>query len=317
VKCAYFAFDRNAVNTKKFKTDNISSVDYFLIKNEEPIINEGIEELDLMASHLCFSQNDRLQTEFQKKYLKNISHILSDFKANIYDSKISKIQQTISEFEQKTLDFHIHSIEELLYIKWDKSINKFCVENNDKNINEYDFIFIENNQFVMSALADKQENLFFTMTEQTHFMFNFEFEVKWKHKNQSLEKSFLLICDEEVKSVIDNCYFVKYSRNKLNCLFYAPIAGLNNEDYFKFLLKKIENDLCRKIFSIQKLDFINFSQRPADGFYKFKAQLRNSKNSTLIPSYFLWNQQERDAHLLSLCKSKGILNLSKRNLKGP
>ena len=314
MKCAYFAFDKLALNTKNKLSENYSHIDYYLMKDEDPVCSESVDELEIMVSHLCISQNESLQTEFQKKYLRNISGIINTYKSNIYVSKPSKIQQEVGqELQSNPAIMNVQLVDELLFIKWDRNLNKYCVENKQRQLVEYDFIIIENNQFLMSAIIDKQENLFFSFTEQTQYILNLEFQAVWKHVDINLEKTFILICDEDVNSIADNCFVLKISGNKINCLVQLPMPGIKNEDFLDFIRNKIETILHRKLFILKSLNFISAHSRPTDGFYKFKAQLRNSRFGALVPSYFLWNSSARDAHLNSVMKSRGTLKLGSDN----
>lgn len=237
------------------------------------------------------------QQEFVFK--KNFQNYKTFFN-QIYPAKVSaEIEDTNSDVHE----FQESGIGEINFIKYNRELGKYAIENSRLEITEYDFLLIQNSQAIMAEVLEKQQNLFNSFTEQTKSIITLVFNLKHFHKTGS-PNSFIFVENSLLESVQDNWYLVKLGTDTAEVSFYIPYEMQESEEYKLFLSQRVAAALNRRFVAFQLEDFIGSYVTPADGYYSYKAKLRHSKGGALVPTYNLWTVEKMTSHLSQLLKSR-------------
>lgn len=302
MKLAYIASDLSALdNESVIAAQNYETI-HFYIADQKPLYKyKEIENQHLLIDHLTVVPDEKLQTEAHKNIKKRIKPSWDSFLQNIY---VGRNFNFVDEANSVKSSKEIFSIDDISYLKFSRDLGKYSIENSQKQIIDYDFLLIENNQFIMNSLIEKQQNLFFSFTEQSRCLLTLSYKIETTPAHFQHSREFILIDNSEVNSSFDNWYLVSTEKNVLKCSLYIPIQVQRTEEYLDFLNTRVQEMICRNLVSISKITFIETSVAPIDGYYRYKAQLRNSRSGALVPKYFMWSEVKRKGHLQNILKNK-------------
>ena len=305
MKLAYIASDSLALESESVISAQNYEIIHFYLADQKPIQKyKEIENQILLIDHLAVVPDEKNQTTAHKNVKKRIKPSLDSFLKNIY---VGRNFNYIADSSKVSASKDIFSIHDISFLKFNRELGKYSIENSQKQIIEYDFLLIENNQFIMNLIIEKQQNLFFSFTEQSRCLLTLNFSVETNLPQFQTHREFILVDNSEVNSTFDNWYLISIDKNILKCSFNIPIEMQRNEDYLNFLINRTQEVLSRNLIAISKLTYLNSSVAPLDGYYRYKAQLRNSRSGALVPKYFLWSEDKRNGHLQNILKNKSNL----------
>ena len=302
MKLAYIASDLSALESESVIAAQNYEVIHFYLADQKPMYKyKQIEDQHLLIDHLVIVPDDKIQTEAHKNAKKKIKSSWDAFLQNIYVGRnFGFIEETSNAVSTK----EIFSIDDISFLKFSRDIGKYSIENTQKQIVDYDFLLIENNQFIMNSIIEKQQNLFFSFTEQSRCLLTLTYKIENTVACYQQPREFILIDNSEVNSTFDNWYIISTDKVTIKCSLYIPVQVQRTEEYLSFLNTRIQEMICRNLISVSKLTFIESSVAPVDGYYRYKAQLRNSRSGALVPKYFLWSETKRKGHLQNILKNK-------------
>lgn len=302
MKLAYIASDLSALDNESTIAAQNYELIHFYLADRKPLYKfQEIEKQHLLVDHLAVAPEDKLQTEAHKNIRKKIKLSWDAFLQNIYVGRnFNLIEETSSVKSTK----EVFSIDDISFLKFSRDLGKYSIENSQKQIVDYDFLLIENNQFIMNLIIEKQQNLFFSFTEQSRCLLTLNYKIESTLSQFQQQREFILIDSSDVNSTFDNWYLISTDKDVLRCSFYIPIEVQRTEEYLNFLNARVQEMIKRNFVSISKLTYIDSSLAPVDGYYRYKAQLRNSRAGALVPKYFLWSETKRKGHLQNVLKNK-------------
>jgi hypothetical protein len=302
MKLAYIASDLSAIDNESVIASQNYEVIHFYLADQKPIYKyREIEKQILFIDHITFIPDEKQQTETHKNLKKRIQPSWNSFLHNVYAGRNYNL---INEANDASSTKEVFSIDDISFIKFSRDQGKYSIENSKKHIVNYDYLLIENNQFTMNSIIEKQQNLFFSFTEQSRCLLTLKYKVQNTLFHFQQQREFILIDSSEVNSTFDNWYLILIDKDVLRCSFYIPIEIQRTEEYLNFLNTRIQEMICRQIVTISKLTYIESSLAPVDGYYRNIAQLRNSRAGALVPKYFLWSENKRKGHLQNILKTK-------------
>lgn len=302
MKLAYIASDLSALDNESVIASQNYELIHFYLADQKPIYKyQEIEKQHLFVDHLTIVPDEKSQTEVHKNVKKRIKPSWDSFLHNIY---VGRNFNFIDDTNDVKPTKEVFSIDDISYLKYSRDLGKYSIENAQKQIVDYDFLLIENNQFIMNSIIEKQQNLFFSFTEQSRCLLTLSYKVESTLAHFLQLREFILIDNSKVNSTFDNWYIISIDKDVLKCSFYIPIEVQRTEEYLNFLNTRIQEMICRHLVTISSLSYIESSLAPVDGYYRYKAQLRNSRAGALVPKYFLWSESKRKGHLQNILKNK-------------
>jgi hypothetical protein len=302
MKLAYIASDLSALeNESVIAAQNYETI-HFYIADQKPFYKyKEIEQQHLLVEHLAVAPDGGLQTEAHKIAKKKIRPSWDNFLHNIYVGRNFNYVDEVSAVKSTK---EIFAIEDISFLKFSRESGKYSIENTQKQIIDYDFLLIENNQFIMNSIIEKQQNLFFSFTEQSRCLLTLSYKFESSLDRYQQAREYVLIDSSEVNSSFDNWYLIYADSNIIKCSMYIPIQVQRTDEYLNFINLRVQDVIYRNLVSISKLTYIENSVSPVDGYYRYKAQLRNSRSAALVPKYFLWSESKRKGHLQNTLKNK-------------
>ncbi len=305
MKLAYIASNLNVLNSLKSVEGGYTEIDVYLLDNIKNATNIVIEDLPKLADKLTLVPHTEQLTPKQKTIIKKISQQNQNLLNNIYSVKnITEREAGVTETTQcKKL-----AASDIIFIKYNREIKKISIENSNKEIIDYDLLLIENNQFAMAGILDKQQNLFNSFTEQEKCWINLVYETKNLHKHKQMNKDFIFIENANISSLDDNWYITQIENDTLKVSLLIPFEMQNDQDYIAFLNKRIMQMLNERFISFKVLKLVKNFVLPTDGYFTFKAKLRQSKQTALVPGFYFWNQNKMNGYLNNLLKQKTAKN---------
>lgn len=301
MRLAYLATDKSSVKTAALINKYYTSVDYYFIDSEPNSMDLEIDRLPIMAKNLCIPTEKALQTTQHQAVLKSISRNLNDFMNQIYVFKNLSIE--LVDTAEKT-NYRTFQMSDISFIKYNKEINKYTIENSQQEIIEYDYLLVENNQIIMNAILDKQQNLFLSFTEQTKVLLSLEFKIVNHHQSPQMPTDFIYVASHELKTTEDNWYVCRLEDHKIIISFYIPIEMHNSDSYTEFIVNRVNGIFNEVSDSFKLTEFIGKKISAIDGHYAYKAKLRQSKNGALIPTFTFWSHDKINHYLNQVLKSK-------------
>ena len=301
MKLAYIAMDRTAHKAHGMLEKHFSTVDFYLADASSKTLNIDLAELPIMAANVCIPAERSLRTVKHNLVMQEIRQEYGNLLSNIYTRK--NLQNENLESMPLTSG-NIKNISDIHYISFNKEQQKFLFECvGVAGATDYDFLIVQDNQYVMSLLLDKQRDLFVSFTEQAKVILNFDFEAK--HLSKFVEATdFLFVDNFQQKSIFDNWYICQLREDRISVSVYIPFAMQNSADYVDFLAKRVASVL-NGTFDLFKVGLLlNKHILACDGYYMHRARLRYSKNGALIPTFTFWSQPKINNYLSLLIKSK-------------
>lgn len=309
MKLAFITSDRSSLKTLPLLQKYYSQVHFYFANSKTAGVDLEAEKLPLLVDGLNVSPEAAMRTPHQELVFKKNLNNYKNFFNQIYPAKVSA---EVEDTESAPQEFLESGIGEINFIKYNRELGKYAIENSRLEITEYDFLLIQNSQAIMAEVLEKQQNLFNSFTEQTKSIITLVFNLKQFHKEGS-PNSFIFVENSLLDSVQDNWYLVKLNADTAEISFYIPYEMQESEDYKSFLAHRVSAALNRKFVAFQLSDYIGSFVTPADGYYSYKAKLRHAKGGALVPTYNLWTTEKVTAHLGQLLKSK--LNSKKENIE--
>ena len=147
-----------------------------------------------------------------------------------------------------------------------------------------------------------------SFTEQEKCWLTLVFEVKNLHKNKQLDKQFIFIENSNINSLDDNWYLADLAGNTLKISLLIPFEMQSNQDYIEFLNKRITEMINDRIVTLSIIKMLKSFTLPADGFFSYRAKLRQTRQTALVPGFYFWKQNKVNSYLNNLLKSKTAKN---------
>jgi hypothetical protein len=300
MKLAFITSDRSSLKTLPLLQKYYSDVHFYFGNSKTAGVDLEAEKLPMLVDGVHVSPDPAMRTPHQELVFKNNSQNYKNFFNQIYPTKVSaEIEDTNSSLHE----FQESGISEINFIKYNRELGKYAIENSRLEITEYDFLLIQNSQAIMAEVLEKQQNLFNSFTEQTKSIITLVFNLKHFHKTGT-PNNFIFVENSMLDSVQDNWYLVKLNADTAEISFYIPYEMQESEDYRLFLSQRVLSAFNRRFVAFQLEEFIGSYVTPADGYYSYKAKLRHSKGGALVPTYNLWTTEKMTAHLSQLLKNR-------------
>jgi hypothetical protein len=285
-------------------------VHFYFVNSKTAGVDLEAEKLPLMVDGLNISAEEAMRTPAQEIAFKFNSMNYKNFFNQIYPVKVSVESEDYGEPKAGWQEF---DVDEINFIKYNRDLNKYGIENTKLEITEYDFLLIQNSQLIMAEILEKQQNLFHSFTEQSKSILTLVFNLNRRHESVSANEDFIFVENSNLESVQDNWYLVKLGKDTAEVSFYIPLGMQNSEDYKNFLSHRVSTVLNRRFVAFRIEAFIGSYVTPADGYYAYKAKLRHTKGGALTPTYNLWSTEKITSHLNQILKSR--YGLKKETLK--
>jgi hypothetical protein len=301
MKLAYIAMDRTAHKAHGVLERHYSTVDFYLADSNSKTLNIDVAELPIMAGNVCIPVSRSLRTVQHNLVMQEIKSEHTLLLGSIYPRK---------NLQNENLDAvpltsgNIKNISDIHYIAYNREKQKYLFECvGETAVTEYDFLVIQDNQYVMSLLLDKQRDLFMSFTEQTKVILNFDFEVKHFTRFNE-DRDFLFVDNCRQKTIHDNWYICQLRDKRISVSLYIPLEMQNSPSYLDFLAKRVTSVL-NAAFDVFKVGaLLSKSVLACDGFYTHRAKLRYGKSSVLIPTFTFWSQPKINNYISHLIKGK-------------
>ncbi len=304
MKIAYVATDLNALKVQSMIVGPYEELHYYLVQPKTRSVDVSIEDKSILAAGLCIPASTELQTSTHMKVLKKIQSHLIAWKREIFQDYKVKATKQNTHFEKNTqLKVLQHATDEISYIRMNRLNQKYIFEINGSEQREYDLVLFENNQFVMAGIVEKQQNLFYSFTEQTKCLLTLNFEISHLHNHPAMNE-FLLVQNADVESIDDNWFVVQESPERLAVTFYVPLQMSSKEKFVQFMQTRTKQ-LVEERFSTFKINsYLGHSLSIGNGFYSHKARLRFKKNAVLVPSFKFWSDSDIGTYLKKIIQTK-------------
>jgi len=301
MKLAYIASNLNVPDALKSVAGAYNEMDVYLLESIKKSTDLVIEELPKLVDSLTLSPAADQLTEKQKVLSKKISIQNQNLLNNIYVTKnTAEREAAVNE----NIKCNSLSVSDIIFIKYNRETKKINIENSKKEIVEYDLLLIENNQFVMAGILDKQQNLFNSFAEQEKCWLSLVFETKNLHKSKQLDKQFVFIENSNISSLDDNWYIAELEESTLKISLLIPFEMQHNQEYVEFLNKRITEMVNERFVSLNVVKLKETFVLPTDGYFSFKAKLRQTKQTALVPGFYFWKRNKVNAYLNNLLKQK-------------
>ena len=301
MKLAYIAMDRTAHKAHGMLERHYSTVDFYLADADSKTLNIDVAELPIMASNVCIPADRTLRTVQHNLVMQELKYEHNVFLNSIYTRK--NLQNEHLEGVPLTSG-NIKKLSDIHYMQFNKEINKYSIETIGQDITEYDFVIIQDNQFVMSLMLDKQRDLFVRFTEQNKVILNLDFEIKHSHGKLSEAADFLFVDNIFLKSTEDNWYISQLREDRFSVSVYIPLEMQNSAAYIDFMAKRISH-VVNSTFDVFKIgSLINRNTLACDGHYTHRAKLRYAKCASLVPTFTFWSQPKINNYLSLLIRNK-------------
>jgi len=300
MKLAFITADRSSLKTLPLLQKYYSQVHFYFANSKTAGVDLEAEKLPLLVDGLNVSPDASLRTPHQELVFKKNSQNYRNFFNQVYPTKVSA---EIEDTNATVHEFQESGIGDINFIKYNRELGKYAIENSRLEITEYDFLLIQNSQAIMAEVLEKQQNLFNSFTEQSKSIITLVYNLRHFHK-KGTPNSFIFVENSLLESVQDNWYLVKINGDTAEISFYIPFEMQESEEYKMFLAQRVSSALNRRFVAFQLEDFIGSFVTPADGYYSYKAKLRHTKGGALVPTYNLWTTEKMTAHLSQLLKSR-------------
>lgn len=305
MKIAYVATDLNALKVQSMIVGPYDELHYYLVQPQTRSVDVNIEAKPIIAEGLCIPAAADLQTRAHQKLLKKIKQHLTTWKKEIFQDHKVKSSKNNENFEKNvSLKVIHHSTDEISYIRVNRLNSKYIFEINGSEQREYDLVLIENNQFVMAGIVDKQQNLFHSFTEQTKCLLTLNYDISRLHESLKESHEFLLVQNVEVESIDDNWFVVQEGPDRLAVTFYVPLQMSSKEKFIHFLQSRTQQMIEERFKTFKINDYLNHSLSIGNGFYSHKAKLRFTRNAMLVPSFKFWADSDIETYLKKIIQSK-------------
>lgn len=309
MKIAYVATDLNALKVQSMIVGPYEELHYYLVQPKTRSVDVRIDDKSILAEGLCIPAVPELQTQTHQKVIKKIQQHLTTWRKEIFQDYKVKPTKNNAHFEKNAaLKVVQHAVDEISYIRVNRLNQKYVLEINGSEQREYDLILIENNQFVMAGIVEKQQNLFYSFTEQTKCLLTLNYDISRLHGQLTDVHEFLLVQNADVESIDDNWFVVQESQNRLAVTFYVPLQMSTNEKFIRFLHVRTQQMVEARFGATFKVnDYLGHSLSIGNGFYSHKARLRFKKNAVLVPSFKFWSDADIETYLKKLIQSKTFI----------
>lgn len=309
MKIAYVATDLNALKVQSMIVGPYEELHYYLVQPQTQSVDVSIDDKPVMVEGLCIPAAVELQTQAHQKAVKKIQQHLAAWKREIFQDYKVKATKNNANFEKNTnLKVVLHAVDEISYIRVNRLNQKYIFEINGSEQREYDLILIENNQFVMAGIVEKQQNLFYSFTEQAKCLLTLNYDISRQHAHLVDQYEFLFVQNAEVESIDDNWFVVQESQDRLAVTFYVPLQMSVQDKYIRFMQERIHQMMSERFSSTFKInDYLGHNLSIGNGFYSHKARLRFKKNAVLVPSFKFWSDHDIETYLKKLIQSKTFI----------
>ncbi len=306
MKIAYAATDLNALKAQSMIVGPYEELHYYLVQPKTQSVDVSIEDKPVLAEGLSIPAAAELQTPAHQKVVKKIQQHLAAWKHQIFQDYKVKPTKNNAHFERNAaLKVVQHAVDEISYIRVNRLNQKYIFEINGSEQREYDLVLIENNQFVMAGIVEKQQNLFYSFTEQAKCLLTLNYDISRLHGNLLDTHEFLFVQNAEVESIDDNWFVVQESQDRLAVTFYVPLQMGANEKYIRFMQERIRQMMEARFSATFKInDYLDHGLSIGNGFYSHKARLRFKKNAVLVPSFKFWSDTDIATYLKKIIQSK-------------
>jgi hypothetical protein len=301
MKLAYITSDRSSLKTLPLLQKYYSNIHFYLVNPKTYGVDLEAEKLPILVDGLNISVDSSLRTPQQERIFKKNSVNYKNFFNQIYPPKVPTESEIYEEPKQGWQEFDVNEIN---FIKYNRELGKYAIENTKLEITEYDLLLVQNSQMIMAEILEKQQNLFNSFTEQSKSILTLVFNLERRHKQAATAANFIFVENSLLESVQDNWYLVKLNADTAEVSFYIPYEMQGSEDYKNFLAHRVSTALNSRLVAFNIGEFIGNYVTPADGYYTYKAKLRHSKGGALTPTYNLWSAEKITSHLSQTLKNK-------------
>ncbi len=302
-KIAYIATDLNILKTQNMIIGPYDAIDYYLVDNENKSVDLSLHEQDFMVGELCIPATKASRTIMQNHRFSEIEVQFQFWKKQIYqdyknDNSVEDLSSAIN------INVNVQSIDKVNYIKINRLNQKYIFEIQNDQQMEYDLVLFENNQYVMSRLIEKQQNLFYSFTEQQKCLLTFEYKIKNFYTIEKPVQEFVFVNNYKNQSIEDNWFIYQIGKDQLFITAYIPLQMSKNVDYIKFMNSRIAQMTQVQFKNFEILDSVGNARSIGNGFYVHQAKLRNKKTAELMPSFKFWSDDEIKKYLHKVLHSK-------------
>lgn len=291
MKAAYLAYDRNSLVSLSVLSNYFEQVDFYLVDKERPPESTAFSDMALMVDHLMIPANPEQRTPTHQKTIKSLHEEFHLYKAHL-QVETRKSPVTYTEV-QKNCRTELNSLSLIKDIVFNTKTNEVYVEKEKLGLTSYQYLFIEDHQIMAENFSGFAKNVFKTLSGNSHVWFaaEFTYELKKPRQGHLGRKEFLLIKDRLNKSILDNWYFVRTNEQKIVVHQWVPFNQFKNSDFQKFIIGRIEKLLKERLSLIHLTQMNQFYVNSTAGFSTQNASVRNSKHSTMMPSFHFWSSE--------------------------
>lgn len=319
MKLAYIATDLNILKTQKTLGAHFAQIDYYLIQPGGRSVDVDISAKSILMDSVSIPADPYIRTPLQNRKYNQIESLYQAWKKQIFQKNDVRpheprknLKSIITQAVAGDPAVVVRSADEISFMRLNRLNQKYVLEltktQSENGIDvsqlEYDLVLVENNQFVMSALVEKQQNLFHSFTEQSKCLLTFQFAPNYLQSEFASNEEFILIDNPSLKSIDDNWYIVQMSEEMISASFYVPLQMSSREDYREFLLERVRETLLKHLKTVKSLDLKNTYKSMTNGFYTHRASLRHKKNAALMPCFKFWSEDQCASYLNQIARYK-------------
>lgn len=320
MKAACLAYDRNALVGLSVLSNYFEQVDFYLIDSQRQPEATELSVVSILTEHLMIPAEEDLRTATQNKILKSMHSELNFYKQQL-EIETKKNPSTYTEV-QKNCRTEVNSLDLVKDIVFNQKTSEVYVEKEKMGVTAYQYLFVEEHNIMAENFLGYAKNIFSQFPENSHIWFaaEFSYEMKKPRDGDLGRREFILVKDRQIKTIIDNWYFVRTSGSKITVYQWVPFNQYKNSDFQKFIVERVEKLIKEKLELIQVKEFVRLYVDSTAGFSTQLANLKHPKISSSIPAFRFWSHEMINRYLYTKLDTKmkelHKIQLALQNTKG-
>jgi hypothetical protein len=304
MKAAYLAHDKNSLASISVLANYFEQIDFYLVDPERKPEHVDLNEVSLLTEHLMIPAEEDLRTQAHVKALKFLQNEWQEFRAELHLEQ-RKVFSTSTE-EPKTCRTEIHPLALVKDVVISPKTNEIFIEREKTGITTYDFLFTEDHQIMAENYAGFAKHVFRSAPQNSHIWLTVEFSYELKKPRDGFlgERKFIFVKDRLNRSILDNWYFIRLKQDRIAVQQWVPFNQYKNSDFQKFIIERIEKILKEKLDLIQINEFKELYIDSTPGFEMREPKLKNTKISSLVPSFHFLSQDAINRQLYNRLDAK-------------
>ncbi len=291
MKAAYLAYDKTSLAGLPTLSNYFEQIDVYLVDDSRPAQMIDFNLIPVLSENLLIPAEDGLQTTAHQAVIKGIQKELFFYKSELH-KEYRKSSATFTQI-QKSCKTEMNLVSTIKDVVFNAKTNEVYIEKAKSGITAYNYLFVEDHQVVTESFGAFTKNIFKKTPQNSHVWFSAEFKYELKKPREKTldERQFILIKDRLNKSVLDNWYLVRTEEDRITVQQWVPFNQFRNSDFQKFIIERVEKLLREKLDIVQLTQFNGFNVNATPGHALGQPILKNSKISSLIPSFNFWSQE--------------------------